>query len=178
VSIGSLQHHFETRDGLLRETFLWSAQGRVDRWRVRADSDLPPWEKLVELIVGPYVIDHYRENSVIWLEFAAAASRDSDLQKTMADLYNQWRAPIRETIQAGLDEGVFETNVPVDTVVDILTTQIDGSEVASTIGASGFVPSRLCHLTVVAAEGLLNVDPKLHLSRKYAKARRKAPSAA
>jgi AcrR family transcriptional regulator len=168
VSIGSLQHHFETRDGLLRETFLWSAQRRVDRWRERAVTDGTPWEKLVELLVGPYVIERYRENATIWLEFAAAASRDPELQTTMADLYDQWRAPIRGTIEEGLAEGVFKlSSAPVETVLDILTTQIDGAEVASTIHASGTDSSRLCYLTVAAAELLLNVAPKLRVSQKY-----------
>lgn len=176
VSIGSLQHHFETRDGLLREAFLWSAQRRVDRWRERATNDGTPWERLVELLVGPYVIEHYRESATIWLEFAAAASRDPELQTTMSDLYDQWRRPIRATIQEGLDQGLFTSSFPVDTVVDILTTQIDGSEVASTLGASGTDAPRLCYLTAAAAEGLLSVDPKLRISEKYLKGRKKSSS--
>lgn len=171
VSIGSLQHHFETRDGLLRETFLWSAQGRVDRWRERAAGDGAPWERLSKLLVGPYVIDRYRESATIWLEFSAAASRDPELQATMSELYDQWRTPISEAIAEGIDQGVFKPGYPVETVVDILTTQIDGSEVASTIGVSGTDPSRLSYLTVAAAEALLGVDPKQRVSQDYLESR-------
>lgn len=166
VSIGALQHHFETRDGLLREAFLWSAQRRLERWRDRAADDGPPWKRLVELLIGPYLIERFREDATIWLEFAAAASRDPDLQATMSDLYDRWRAPIRKAIEDGIADGVFKSAHPVDAVVDILTTQIDGSEVASSIAASGTERPRLCYLTVVAAEGLLNVDPKKRVTQK------------
>ncbi|MEA2291312.1 MAG: hypothetical protein QOF17_332 [Solirubrobacteraceae bacterium] len=157
VSIGSLQHHFETRDGLLRETFLWSAGRRVREWTAAADVDGDPWQRLTALLAGAFDVDDFRLRCTIWIEFCAAASRDDDVRAVMSDLYQQWREPLRAAIQDGIDAGLFHVRVPVADVVDVLAAQIDGLEVAGIIAPGRPSPGRLRELVLATARMALGV---------------------
>jgi AcrR family transcriptional regulator len=157
VSIGALQHHFETRDRLLRETFLWSAGRRVREWAAAEDADGNPWERLVALLERALAEDDFSVRSTIWIEFCAAASRDEEIRAVMADLYDQWRAPMRRAIEDGIASGLFSPAAPVEDVVDILAAQIDGLEVAGTVAASGMALPRLRELVLTTARMALGV---------------------
>jgi AcrR family transcriptional regulator len=68
VSIGLLQHYFETRDGLLREAFSWSCAELIERSRDRARSSSAPWERIVSLLdallTDPGLKRHARANEI------------------------------------------------------------------------------------------------------------------
>jgi AcrR family transcriptional regulator len=158
LSIGSLQHHFETRDGLLREAFLWSAGRRVREWAAVADHEGDPWQRLVALLERALQDDDFKIRSTIWIEFSAAASRDEEIRSVMAQLYDEWRTPLKRAIEDGIEAGLFDPAAPVDDVVDILAAQIDGLEVAGTVAPSGMttVP-RLRELVLATARMALRV---------------------
>jgi AcrR family transcriptional regulator len=157
VSIGALQHHFETRDGLLRETFLWSAGRRVREWAAVADRGGDPWTRLVALLERAVQEDEFKLRSTIWIEFCAAASRDEEIRSVMADLYDQWRAPLRRAIADGVEAGIFDPAAPIDDVVDILAAQIDGAEVAGIVAPTGVTVPHLRELVLAVARMALRV---------------------
>jgi AcrR family transcriptional regulator len=158
VSIGSLQHHFETRDGLLRETFMWSATRRLDQWAADAAAlDGDPWERLKAMLERVFEVDDFQMRSTVWIEFSAAAARDDDVREVMADLYERWRAPLRVTIREGVEAGIFEPLADIDEVVDILAAQIDGLEVAAIIAPAGMRTPRLRELVLATARMALGV---------------------
>jgi AcrR family transcriptional regulator len=161
VSIGSLQHYFETRDGLLRATFLWSAGRRVREWAAAAERGEDPWERLVALLERALQEDEFKVRSTIWIEFCAAASRDEEIRAVMAELYDQWRAPLKEAIAEGIAAGMFDPAVPVDHVVDILAAQIDGVEVAGMIAPHGMTVPHLRELVLETARMALRVDARV-----------------
>jgi AcrR family transcriptional regulator len=158
VSIGSLQHHFETRDGLLREAFLWSASRRVEQWAAEADVSGDPWQRLSSLLESVFDVDDFQQRSTIWIEFSAAAARDDEIRKVMADLYDRWRAPLREVIRKGVEAGVFTLVGDIDDVVDILAAEIDGLEVAAIIAPAGMRTPRLRELVLATARMALGVE--------------------
>lgn len=157
VSIGALQHHFETRDGLLRETFLWSVGRRAQEWATAADHGGDPWARMVALIERAFHTDKFRLRSTIWLEFVAAASRDEEIRLMLADLYEQWRRPFKAAIADGVDAGMFDPVVPIDDVVDTLAAQIDGAEIAGIVMPSGVTVARLHDQVLVVARMALRV---------------------
>ena len=158
VSIGSLQHHFETRERLLREAFLWSAEQHVLEWAAAAGSAGDPWERLVALLEGALPEDDFRLNAALWIEFAAVASRDEQSRVVMAHVYEQWRVPLRAAIDDGVAGGLFDPAVPVDDVVDILLAQLDGLDMVGTIAPSGSEVHRLRRLLLSTARLALRVD--------------------
>jgi AcrR family transcriptional regulator len=159
VSIGSLQHLFETRDQLLRETFRHSASRRVERWLQAATVDGDPWDRLAGLLAAAMDERAFRARSAIWLEFASAASRDEELRRVMATLYDAWRVPMRRAIADGVAAGTLAPVIDVDSIVDLLATQIDGMEIAVTIEASGMEFPRLAELVLDSARMMLGMRP-------------------
>jgi AcrR family transcriptional regulator len=158
VSIGSLQHYFETRDGLLREAFLWSAGRRVTEWAAAADSGSDAWERLVALLERALQEDDFKARATIWVEFCAAAARDEEVRAVMAQLYDEWRVPLRSVIAEGIDAGRFDPVLPVDHIVDMLATQIDGSEVAGMVEPSGMTVAHMRDLVLGLARLTLQVN--------------------
>jgi AcrR family transcriptional regulator len=158
VSIGSLQHHFETRDGLLREAFLWSAGRRLEAWSAHADAEGTPWQRLSALLEHVFAVDDFAERSTIWIEFSAVAARDDEVRAVMADLYERWRGPLRDAIRDGLETGDFKPVGEIDDVVDILAAQIDGLEVAAIIAPNGMRTPRLRELVLATARMALGVE--------------------
>lgn len=155
MSIGSLQHHFETRDGLLRETFLWSAGRRVQRWAEADDLAGDPWQRVIALLDRVVSVEDFGLRSTIWIEFCAAASRDEEVRAVMAELYDQWRVPLRRVVDDGIAAGDFDPVGEAADVVDLLATQIDGIEVAATVAPTGMTTEHLRELMLLTARAVL-----------------------
>ncbi len=160
LSIGALQHHFETRDQLLKEAFLWSCEQRLTFWRQTQVEESDPWRRLQSLLSRVFEVEDFRLYCAIWAEYSAAAARDEDLRTVMADLYEQWRVPLRDVIQEGIDAGAFTPIVPVEDVTNMLAAQIDGLEVASIIAPSGMEQATLPTLLRDMAAAILQVGPE------------------
>lgn len=158
VSIGSLQHHFETRERLLREAFLWSAEQHVREWAAAADRGGDPWERLVSLLEAALPEDEFPLHAALWIEFCAVASRDDQSRAVMARVYEQWRVPLRAAIEDGVAAGLFHPAAPLDDVVDILLAQMDGLDVAGTVAPTGIDVRRLRTLLLATARMALRVD--------------------
>lgn len=158
LSIGSLQHHFETRDQLLRATFQWSCDRRIRLWRRTADVSGDPWSRLRSLLTGVLHAEDFRLHCAIWIAYSAAALREPEIKAVMGELFEQYRRPLREVIVAGTDAGTFTPVMPIDDIVDILTAQIDGLESASLIEPSGFELERIPRLLMHTAEVLLGAS--------------------
>jgi AcrR family transcriptional regulator len=158
VSIGSLQHRFETRERLLREAFLWSAEHRLRELGAAADPEGDPWERLAALLERALHPGDFKLRAAIWIEFCSVASRDEDIRVVLADVYEQWRTPLKAVIEDGVAAGLFDPTAPVDDVVDILVSQIDGLEVAGTVAASGTDLPRLRDLLLATARMVLRVE--------------------
>lgn len=158
LSVGALQHHFETRDQLLKETFRWSCERRIARWREQPEAGGDPWERLVQLMAATFEVADFRSHSAIWAEYTAQAFRDEEVRAVMADVYEQWRVTMRAAVQAGVDAGRFRPWCSVETVVNVLSAQIDGLEIASVISPGGMELAALPGLLFECTRALLRVD--------------------
>jgi AcrR family transcriptional regulator len=157
LSIGALQHHFDTRDKLLREAFLWSAERRIEGWRRRLVPGDDPWQKLQSLLVGAFEVDDFRSYSAIWAEYSTAAFRDEEVREVMAHLYEQWREPILAVVRAGVEAGVFVPACGAATAVNVLLAEIDGLEIASIISPAEMGLADLPGLAIACARAILGV---------------------
>jgi len=75
VSIGTLQHYFDTRDALLRETCRWAAIERSREWSEAAAQGTDPWDRSQRMLDFIYADPQFRPRSLRWIEFCTAASR-------------------------------------------------------------------------------------------------------
>lgn len=159
VSIGTVQHYFDTRDRLIAELFDWSAERRLNAWLEAAPTDKNPWSRLKSLLYAS-LPEPFLGRSRIWIEFCAMA-RDDELRSKLDRFYDAWRPPFREVIEDGIAAGVFHPIWPVGDVVDLFIIFGDGASVGISLGAPGVESQQLRRLLVETARMALAVDPGL-----------------
>lgn len=158
VSIGMVQHHFETRDQLLIEAFEWSIDNLLIEWHHTVDVGDDAWQTL-QALIGTLTADpDLARRSATWVEFCISASRYPELTEGVQRVYRTWRELIRRLVLAGVAEGIFSPALPVDQAARILSTLVDGCDVAMSTGAGVMSPEQYRQLLLDAALVVLNVE--------------------
>jgi AcrR family transcriptional regulator len=163
VSIGTVQHYFDTRDRLIAELFDWSAERRLAAWLASAPADGDPWARLTALLHAS-LPEPMLWRSRIWVEFCAMA-RDDALRAKLDVFYDAWRPPFRKIIEDGVAAGVFHPVLPVADIVDLFIIMTDGAAVGVALQAPGVMPEQLRRLLIDTARVTLGVDPALTATR-------------
>ncbi len=159
VSIGTVQHYFDTRDRLIAELFDWSAERRLNAWLEAAPTGTDPWSRLVSLLQAS-LPEPLLWRSRIWIEFCAMA-RDDELRAKLDRFYDAWRPPFRQAIEDGIAAGVFQPIWPVADIVDLFIIFGDGASVGVSLGAPGVTAEQLRRLLVETARMALGVEPRV-----------------
>ena len=149
VSIGTVQHYFDTRSRLVAELFDWSADRRLAAWLTAGRDDGDPWTRLTRLLDAS-LAEPLLPRSRIWVEFCAMA-RDEELREKLGRYYDAWRPPFRAAIEEGIAAGVFRPTRPVADIVDLFVIFADGAEVAVALAAPGVTPDGLRRLLLETA---------------------------
>ena len=157
VSIGTVQHYFDTRDRLVAELFDWSGRRRLEAWTSMEPGDVDPWRR-IETLLAHALAEPLLRRSRIWVEFLAMA-RDEGLRAELAGFYEAWRRPFREAIEQGIAGGLFRPALSTERLVDLLIMGVDGAEVATVLAAPGTSRDQLLSSLVDAARTLLGVGP-------------------
>lgn len=155
VSIGLVQHYFDTRDALLEEAFGWSIEQLLTRWRDEAGRDGDAWRRLLTLIdtlTGDADLDR---RSTTWVEFCVSAARYPQLRRGVAQVYAAWRDLLRTLVADGSAHGAFDPALGPDRAADILSALVDGCDLATASRASALTPPAYRDLLVDAATALL-----------------------
>jgi AcrR family transcriptional regulator len=157
VSIGTVQHYFDTRDRLVAELFDWSARRRLEAWASMEPRDVDAWRR-IETLLEHALAEPLLRRSRIWVEFLAMA-RDEELRAKLAGFYEAWRRPFREAIEEGIASGLFHPTLSTGVLVDVLIMGVDGAEVATVLGAPGTSRELLLSALLASARSLLGVHP-------------------
>ena len=86
----------------------------------------------------------------LWLEIWVRALRDVDARATRESLDRRWRGMLRDTITAGIAEGVFDPVDVEDTTVR-LASLMDGLAIQLALADPDMTPERMCALWLAAA---------------------------
>ncbi len=157
VSVGTVQHYFDTRARLIAELFDWSAERRLNAWLEAAPTGGDPWARLTSLLYAS-LPEPLLWRSRIWIEFCAMA-RDDELRAKLDGFYDAWRPPFREVIEHGIAAGVFRPIWPVADIVDLFIIFGDGASVGISLGAPGVTPEQLRRLLLQTARAALGGEP-------------------
>jgi AcrR family transcriptional regulator len=153
VSVGTVQHYFDTRDQLIEDLFDWSAERRLRLWLTSVPAEGDPWERLVALLSAS-LPEPALWRSRIWIEFCAMA-RDDTLRARLDRFYDAWRPPFRAAIESGIEAGAFRPMIPVEDIVDLFVIVGDGAAVGISLNAPGIDADRVRSLLLETARGLL-----------------------
>jgi AcrR family transcriptional regulator len=153
VSVGTVQHYFDTRDRLIEDLFDWSAERRLRHWTDAVPETGDPWSRMVALLSAS-LPEPALWRSRIWIEFCAMA-RDDELRAKLDRFYDAWRPPFREAIEAGIGAGIFRPALPVEDIVDLFIIIGDGAAVGIALGAPGIDADGIRRLLLDTAKVLL-----------------------
>ncbi len=156
VSVGTVQHYFDTRDRLVAELFEWSSGRRLDAWLSAAATTGDPWTRLTAMLDAS-LVDPLLWRSRIWVEFIAMA-RDEGLREKLGRYYAAWRPPLRAIIEEGVAAGIFHPTGPIDDIVALFIVFADGAEVAVALEVHGMTPEGFRRLQVEMARTVLGVE--------------------
>lgn len=157
VSVGTVQHYFDTRDRLVGELFEWSSARRLSAWMAAgAAATGDPWTRLAALLSAS-LVEPLLWRSRIWVEFIAMA-RDEELREKLGRFYEAWRPPFVAIIEEGIAAGVFHPTRPIEDIVDLFVIFQDGAEVAIALEAPGVTADGLRRLLLETARSLLGVE--------------------
>ncbi|MFJ8950158.1 TetR/AcrR family transcriptional regulator [Streptomyces sp. NPDC102381] len=156
VSIGALQHHFETRDELFREAFEWSIEQLIARWRASAADEPDPWHRF-ELLVQALTGDPELERRcATWTEFCASAARHPGLRDGVRSVHEEWLTLLTGIVEDGVIQGGFVPVLPVDTAIASVAALVDGCDMAVAAGG-GMTPERYADLLLGTARAMFGV---------------------
>lgn len=156
VSIGALQHHFETRDELFREAFEWSIEQLIARWRASAADEPDPWHRF-ELLVQALTGDPELERRcATWTEFCASAARHPGLRDGVRSVHEEWLTLLTGIVEDGVIQGDFVPQLPVDTAIASVAALVDGCDMAVAAGG-GMTPERYADLLLGTARAMFGV---------------------
>ncbi|MFJ9122486.1 TetR/AcrR family transcriptional regulator [Streptomyces sp. NPDC102340] len=156
VSIGALQHHFETRDDLFREAFEWSIEQLIARWRASAADEPDPWHRF-ELLVQALTGDPELERRcATWTEFCASAARHPGLRDGVRSVHEEWLTLLTGIVEDGVIQGGFVPVLPVDTAIASVAALVDGCDMAVAAGG-GMTPERYADLLLGTARAMFGV---------------------
>lgn len=163
VSVGSVQHYFDTRDRLIAELFDWSSERRLRAWHAAVPADGDPWTRLVALLYAS-LPEPLLWRSRVWIEFCAMA-RDDGLRDKLDRFYDAWRLPFRQVIEEGVAAGMFHPTSPIEDIVDLFVMVGDGASVAISLNASGMTSEHLRGIFLETARAALGIDLPNGLTR-------------
>jgi AcrR family transcriptional regulator len=159
VSVGLLQHYFETRDELLTQAFRQASEDLLNDWAAAQAVESGPWERLDVLVSQLASREDLRTHSLVWVQFAIAASRQPSMYEGFRDIYDKWYGLVQLALEDGVAAGIFRPILPVQDVVEMILSHIDGCELNIASGAEAMTGERMRALTLRLAAALLNYSP-------------------
>ena len=155
VSVGRLQHHFESRSQLVHKAQEWYLQSVVDDMAAIAAGSAGPWERVLDMCLHASLGGNRRQRVLIWIDLLAQSQRDAKVQLLVSEINARWCAVMEGIIAEGAAAGVFRPRLGVRETAETLVLLVDGIDVAALTdpGAAAAPDRRL----VAAAEVLLGL---------------------
>lgn len=127
VSVGLLQHYFESRDALMDEAIAFGNDKLIARWD-EPSVEQTSRERLLASIRRVAARPELRDVSVLWVEFARASMRHEHLRARYHAVYAAWRQHFVDILEAGIADGSFRPDLEPEDAVRALMAYFDGYE--------------------------------------------------
>ena len=134
VSIGSLQHRFRNREGLLRAALEHSDTRERNRWLDLTRGIDDPWERLIALIRSVLGMSRDVQVDNLWLQLLAVAQRDPTLQEIMQGQQDRWTMTFTQVVAEGMASGRMTSDLTAEEAGLALLALTDGFYLATNIG--------------------------------------------
>jgi AcrR family transcriptional regulator len=157
VSVGLLQHYFDTRENLMGAAFARHCTDTLLALEAARQGTTDEWERISAIVRSLAQQPDPVRSARTWVEFVAAASRHPALRPGLTEVYTAWRRMLRQSIAAGRHAGRFKPVVPVADAAELLMLSIDGCLLAMASDANVMTIERFEELFEQAASSILHV---------------------
>jgi AcrR family transcriptional regulator len=160
VAVSTLQYYFGSLESLLIESCLHASERDYQRARDLLAAHPAPWERL-RFLVGSFITSG--TPGVNWqaqIEYWRAAFTRPHLRESLIRDQDRWRAFFTETIQAGIDEGIFSTDRDPALIAMQLNCLTDGTVFPAFAGNTSFDSEAFREATIADLAVLLGVSGK------------------
>lgn len=137
VSVGMIQHHFQTRDNLMDEASKRYLLDVVAELRRIASEDLDSWDKLMRFCQRVGSPDDYKSRVIIWIDLLSQATRRTSAHASVLAVNEAWTDLLTDLIDEGTGKGDFAPREDSRTVAQQLVALVDGLDVAAAATAPG-----------------------------------------
>jgi AcrR family transcriptional regulator len=158
VSVGLLQHYFDSREALIESAFERSMLMLLDRTGLSADGERDPWGRIEALLDTLFEAPDLEIQCAIWTEVFAAARVHDHLKPVLDRIYDAWRDVLESAVRDGVQQRRFRPLVPIEDIVTLLLTSIDGWELAVSSGVATASPGAMRDGLLRATAHLLGYD--------------------
>lgn len=128
VSVGLIQHYFDSRDELLTHAVGFLSEGLLGAFAQRSSEPLGAWQTIEMLVDQLCAVSDLQAHSMMWIAFGAAVARHPHLRPHLEHVYRAWDEHVRGAVEAGVASGEFSISGSVDDVVAIYLAFFDGYE--------------------------------------------------
>jgi AcrR family transcriptional regulator len=159
VSIGLIQHYFDTREELLNQAIRHASVRLLNDFRRAGDVVADPWERILILVELICTLPNLHAHSSLWLEFAGAVAKFPHLFPHLENVYSSWDSYIRAAVEEGTASGQLRPVIDIEDAVPILLAYFDGYEFDMATGLVDAAPEELRRRTVSLAKILFQPQP-------------------
>ncbi len=134
VSIGSVQHRFRNREGLLRAALERADARERNRWIDLTQGVDEPWERLLALLRNIIGMNPDTTVDPLWFQMLAVAQRDPSMHAVMRAQQDMWTLTFTQVIADGLESGRLTSDLTAEEAGLALLALTDGFYLARNIG--------------------------------------------
>jgi AcrR family transcriptional regulator len=160
VSTSLVHYHFETREALLEQALEYSFEMAGDVRIGEGEGEAPDRRHQLAAMVDqclPYP-GMLERDWVLWVELWLRAVRHPEIRPTAARLYERMRTWFGDAIEAGIEEGEFDSDVDAAQLADRLLALCDGFGIRTLLGETPIDEARRQIWGFLAGE--LGLDPE------------------
>lgn len=146
VSNGMVHYYFDSKDALLHAAFEYNFRDSLTRRKWILEQAGDPLDQLHRLVAsylptGPETITAWR----VWVELWASALNNQELQRLNDAVYDEWRAIMTATVEAGARDRLLDVGDPAS-VTDTLLGLLDGLAIQVLTGSTHITAERMLEL--------------------------------
>ncbi|WP_311478780.1 TetR/AcrR family transcriptional regulator [uncultured Gulosibacter sp.] len=128
VSIGKLQHHFGSRDDLVREAFEHHLLAITRRLEALRNTDGSATSRMA-MLVDEIVENRSWQRSTLWIDLLSRSIDSDEYRASVQQVYRAWTAVFRDLIQDGVQSGEFTVATSVEDGAAGIVAVADGLNV-------------------------------------------------
>ena len=128
VSVGLIQHYFDTRDELLAQAIRHMSEELLEEFSRPPGVPLTAWQRIEDLVDRLCSVPDLQEHSFLWVAFGAAVAGHPELRPHLGRVYESWERYVRGAIEAGVAAGEFDPVGGIDDTVVVCLAFFDGYE--------------------------------------------------